>query len=388
LIPSFASFLENKPLYYDKIDTRRIIEAYEVLKAHIRCVRAVHIVGTNGKGSTGRALAHLAFKSGLRVGHFSSPHILHFNERIWIDGVCVDEASLEIAHQRLYTILGKERSEALSYFEYTTLLAFILFEECDLVVLEAGLGGRDDATNVYPKALSLITPIGLEHQAFLGDDIGSIARVKIESINKKVIVAPQPHKEVLAVAKAIAKEKGTQIEFLEIAALPYLEAIAKIAEQKAWSDFLITNICVALKALEALELTYDIKDLKSLELFGRLYPLQKNILLDVGHNLLAAQVIEKALAKETVLIYNSLDDKDYEQILKTLQPKIKKVLIIPIQTKRALDITLLQKALEKLGIEYEMFDIEKLKEDEHYLVFGSFYVVEAFLKTSHIETIC
>ncbi|MEJ2528258.1 MAG: bifunctional folylpolyglutamate synthase/dihydrofolate synthase, partial [Sulfurovaceae bacterium] len=325
---------------------------------------------------------------GLRVGHFSSPHILHFNERIWINGVCVDEASLEIAHQRLYTILGKERSEALSYFEYTTLLAFILFEECDLVVLEAGLGGKDDATNVYPKALSLITPIGLEHQAFLGDDIGSIARAKIESINKKAILAPQPHKEVLAVTKDIAKEKGAHIEFVDAVKLPHIDALKMIAKQKIWSDFLVTNICVALKALDALGVTYDVKDLKSLELFGRLYPLQKNILLDVGHNLLAAQVIEKALTKETVLIYNSLDDKDYEQILKTLQSKIKKVLIIPIQTKRALDITLLQKALEKLGIEYEMFDIETLKEDEHYLVFGSFYVVEAFLKASHIETIC
>ncbi len=388
MIPSFTSFLEKKPLYYDEIDTQRIIEAYGVLKAHIKCVKAVHIVGTNGKGSTGRALAHLAFKSGLRVGHFSSPHILHFNERIWIDGACVDEVSLEIVHKRLYTILEKEKSEALSYFEYTTLLAFILFEECDLIVLEAGLGGKDDATNVYPKELSVITPIGLEHQAFLGDDIGSIARAKIESINKKAIVAPQIYSEVLVVAKDIAKEKGAQIEFLEIAALPYLEVIKKIAKQKTWSDFLVENISVALRALDMLEVEYDIDDLKTLELFGRLYPLQKNILLDVGHNLLAAQAIEKALAKETVLIYNSLDDKDYKQILKTLQPKIKKVLIIPIQTKRALDITLLQKALEEVGVEYEMFDVEKLKDDERYLVFGSFYVVEAFLRTSNIETIC
>ncbi len=79
-------FLEDKPLYYKEIDHERVHIAYAVLKPQIKRPRTVHVVGTNGKGSTGRMVAHLAYKSGLNVGHFSSPHILKFNERIWING--------------------------------------------------------------------------------------------------------------------------------------------------------------------------------------------------------------------------------------------------------------------------------------------------------------
>ena len=159
---SFDTFLENKPLYYKEIDHERVHIAYGRLNPHIRHPRTVHIVGTNGKGSTGRMIAHLAYKSGLSVGHFSSPHILKFNERIWLNGSDSSDTLLEEAHQRLFTILGKEMSDKLSYFEYTTLLAFVVFENCDLMVLEAGLGGEFDATNVCDKELSVITPIGLD----------------------------------------------------------------------------------------------------------------------------------------------------------------------------------------------------------------------------------
>jgi dihydrofolate synthase/folylpolyglutamate synthase len=81
------TFLENKPLYYKEIDHERVHVAFRILKPHIKQPRTIHVVGTNGKGSTGRMVAHLAYKSGLKVGHYTSPHILNFNERIWIDGV-------------------------------------------------------------------------------------------------------------------------------------------------------------------------------------------------------------------------------------------------------------------------------------------------------------
>ena len=188
---SFDTFLQNKPLYYKEIDHKRVHRAYSLLKPHIKQPRTVHIVGTNGKGSTGRMIAHLAYKSGLKVGHFSSPHILKFNERIWLNGSDSTDQVLEEAHQRLFTILGEKMSEKLSYFEYTTLLAFVVFENCDLMVLEAGLGGEFDATNVCDKALSVVTPIGIDHQAFLGESIEEIAGTKIRSIQKQVLLAPQ-----------------------------------------------------------------------------------------------------------------------------------------------------------------------------------------------------
>ena len=319
---SFDTFLQNKPLYYKEIDHKRVHRAYALLKPHIREPRTVHIVGTNGKGSTGRMIAHLAYKSGLKVGHFSSPHILKFNERIWINGNDSRDEVLEAAHQRLFSILGKELSESLSYFEYTTLLAFVVFENCDLMVLEAGLGGEFDATNVCDKALSVITPIGIDHQAFLGESIEAIAGTKIRSIQKQVLLAPQVYDEVCTIAEEIAKEKGARL-YIHNTLSQVMSELEVIAKEKSWGNYLLENASVALQALDILELSYDIDDLRTLELFGRFYPWRKNIRIDVGHNPLAAKAIEKALDQKVILIYNSLDDKDYEAVLQTLKPKVK-----------------------------------------------------------------
>ncbi|MFC2073327.1 bifunctional folylpolyglutamate synthase/dihydrofolate synthase [Campylobacterota bacterium] len=377
MIPDFNIFLDDKPLYYKEIDHERVHIAYGMLKPHIRQPRTVHIVGTNGKGSTGRMIAHLAHKSGLMVGHFSSPHILKFNERIWLNGSDSLDEVLDAAHQKLFTILGSEMSESLSYFEYTTLLAFVVFEKCDLMVLEAGLGGEFDATNVCDKALSVITPIGIDHQAFLGESIEEIAGTKIRSIQNQVLLAPQVYDEVLEVAKNIADKKGAKLYFHKASSQRMTE-LEVIAKEKFWGDYLIDNASAALQALDILEISYDVNDLLSLELFGRFYRLTENIRIDVGHNPLAAKAIEKALDDKVVLIYNSLDDKDYEAVLRTLKPKVKRVEIIPIHSQRATTLSEIEKALKKVGIDYGYFE-NKIDKDEQYLVFGSFYVVEEFL---------
>ena len=380
------TFLDAKPLYYKEIDHKRVHDAYARLKPHIKHPKTVHIVGTNGKGSTGRILAHLAVNSEqvagsnetFSVGHYSSPHILKFNERIWLDGKDVSENVLEEAHQRLFGLLGKEISEALSYFEYTTLLALVVFEKCDLMVLEAGLGGEFDATNVCDKELTIVTPIGIDHQAFLGKSIEEIASTKIRSIQKQVLLAPQPYVEVVEVAKEIAKEKDAKIYRCRVGT-PAHQKLETIAKAKGWGDYLIDNATVAMQALEILGIKYDIDDLKTLELFGRFYALTENIRIDVGHNPLAARAIEQALDKQVVLIYNSLDDKEFEEVLQTLKPKVKRVEIIKIESQRAATLGKIEKALQNVGLEYRYFKNE-IKENENYLVFGSFYVVEAFLR--------
>ena len=407
-----TTFLNAKPLYYKEIDHKRVHTAYGMLKPYIKRPQTIHIVGTNGKGSTGRMIAYLAWRQGmedgrwrmedgvrdrsvrLSVGHYTSPHILKFNERIWMDGADVSDEVLEEAHQKLYAILGQEVSEALSYFEYTTLLAFVVFERCDLMVLEAGLGGEFDATNVCDKELSVIAPIGIDHQAFLGESIEEIAATKIRSIQKKALIAPQRYPEVLEVARKIASDVGATL----VVAHPkrYLHGegtheghpyrleqvpntLAELVEAKGWPNFLIENANVAMQALEMLNIPYDVNDLTELKLFGRFYPLREDIRIDVGHNPLAAGAIVKAMAPDTVLIYNSLDDKDYEEVLRTLKPKIKRVEIISIESQRATTREKIEEALERVGIPYEDFS-SRIDEREHYLVFGSFYTVEAFLK--------
>ena len=381
---SFKTFIEQKPLYYKEIDHERVHKAYALLKPYIKKPTVIHLVGTNGKGSTGRIMATLLHEKGTKVGHFSSPHILKFNERIWLEGEDSSSEVLEEGHERLYEILGQEICDGLSYFEYTTLLAFVVMEDMEVIVLEAGLGGEFDATNVVAKELSVITPIGLDHQDFLGDMIDKIATTKLNSIEDRVIIGFQNSIEVEGIALDIAKEKNAKITFLKDLVLR--EEILLLTQEMGWSLYLYENALLAVNALDILGLEYDIESLKKVKLFGRFYKLMPNVRIDVGHNLLAVEAIVEELKtqkEKIVLIYNSLDDKDYHEILKTFRPFIKRVEILPIETQRAVDINLLHKSLEELTISYTNFQI--IKEKNNYLVFGSFYVVESFIKRTALD---
>lgn len=381
----FWGFISEKPLYYKEIDHKRVHQAYAVLKPQIRQPLTLHVVGTNGKGSTGRIMASLLHFSGTKVGHFSSPHILKFNERIWIEGNDIEDNALERVHEKLYTILGEEMSNALSYFEYTTLLALVAMEDVDVIILEAGLGGEFDATNVCSKALSVITPIGLDHQDFLGNTIREIAQSKMNSIQDKFVLSIQVNDEVYDVAEEIVKEKGAVCydvaKWKEASSLYGL--LKEQTEQLNWSEYLFENTLCAVYALEILNLTYAIKDIQKIQLFGRYYQFSENVRLDVGHNLLAAKAIVEALKKEKqkpILVYNTLDDKDYFSILKLFKPYIEHVEIIALETARALERKRLELVLEKLNISHKNFN--QIASSKDYLVFGSFYVVEAFLNTN------
>ena len=408
-IPKLPAFLATKPLYYKAIDHERIYHAYARLKPHIRRPQTIHVVGTNGKGSTGRIIAFLAWQgkleirneklemrgddnhnsqlstlnSQLTVGHYTSPHILKFNERIWLNGADASDEVLERAHERLYGILGEAMSEGLSYFEYTTLLAFVVFEHCDVMVLEAGLGGEYDATNVCAKELSVFTPIGIDHQAFLGEDIREISATKLRSMQPggQALIAPQPYPETIEVAKAIAKERNTTLHF----AKTLNSQLSTLNFPPGWPPFLIENAQVAMQALDLLHIPYDPKSLESLELFGRFYPLLPNLRIDVGHNPLAARALVGVMEPDTVLIYNSLDDKDYKTVLQILKSKLKRIEIIPIDSQRAATREAIEKAVEETGLPYRYFD-GTIDSEEHYLVFGSFYVVEAVLRTLGVNS--
>ncbi len=379
----FWKFIEQKPLYYKEIDHTRVHKAYALLKPHLQQPLTIHIVGTNGKGSTGRIMASILHTSGHKVGHFSSPHILKFNERLWINGEDIADDTLDLAHKKLYAILGEEVSNALSYFEYTTLLAFVAMEDLEVMVLEAGLGGEFDATNVCTKALSVITPIGLDHQDFLGESIEEIATTKINSIEKEFVLALQNYEEVYDVAEKVAKAKEAKVyavkNFKALFPKEY-ETVKQITQKLAWSEYLFENTLLALYALKRVQLNYNLQELAKVNLFGRFERILPNVIVDVGHNLLGANAIIKALKKENkkpILVYNTLEDKDYVSILKAFKPYIQSVEIIAIKTGRALEQNLLENALKDLNIEYQAFkNIDKHKE---YLVFGSFYVVEAFL---------
>ncbi len=371
--------LKSKPLYYKEFDPQRIIEAYNVLKPHIKQPKRVQLIGTNGKGSTGRVIAYLAARASLNVGHYTSPHIYNFKERFWHNGKFATTKELEAAHQKLFIILGRETSLSLSYFEYLTLLTFVVFEDCDLQVIEAGLGGEFDATSVVNYTLTVVTPIGFDHSDFLGDSLEDIARTKLKAIANKALIAKQNSESVNTIAKQIATEKGSALYFYKDLLPKNSEQITAIAKEKGWADYLVENILNATFALDILSIDYNLKDLKSLKLFGRFYKLLPHVTIDVGHNPLAATVIVRELKKKVILIFNILDDKDLSKSLEILKPKIEAVEIIKIDTQRATDLKKIELLLENMGLQYKYFN-GKLDENRDYLVFGSFYVVEAFLR--------
>ena len=134
---TFKTYLDSKTQNYDKIDKDLIFKLWRDIKEEFTLPSIIHIVGTNGKGSSGRFLALLLSKSSLNVGHYTSPHIEKFNERIWIDGHNATDQQIEIAHKELQNINHTDIN-SLSYFEYTTLLGMKVMSKCDFAVVEAG----------------------------------------------------------------------------------------------------------------------------------------------------------------------------------------------------------------------------------------------------------
>lgn len=373
-------FLEQKPLYYSEIDYTRMPRAYASIKEKLVIPKVIHIVGTNGKGTTGRFIANALLALGKNIGHYTSPHIHEFNERIWINGKNADTQLLESAHTRLQELLSEEFKNTLSYFEYTTLLAMIVYEGCDYVVLEAGLGGEHDATNVFEKVLSVITPIGIDHVDFLGDTIEEIAATKMRSVSSKAVLARQNFAEVLDVAKALEKERSVKfIDYRTCLSEREFRLADKISEQTDLPHYLKENLLVAMAALVELGLNVKKNLFDSQRLEGRMEKVDKNVWIDVGHNSLAAEAIAGCFAeKSVVLVYNSYKDKDYLSILALLAPIVKRVEIIAVEDTRIAAKEDLCSAIYKNKLEYSEFI--GIKEDEDYLVFGSFSVAQAFKK--------
>ena len=369
-------FLDAKPLYYDEIDYSRMPRVYEKIKKHLWLPKIIHLIGTNGKGTTGRFLASSLHSIGFKTGHYTSPHILNFNERIWLDGKEVNEAILNNAHAELLNLLSEEDADSLSYFEYTTLLSMIVYKDCDYVVLEAGLGGEHDATAVFEKELTLVTPIDFDHEAFLGNTLKEIATTKLNAVEKNAIIGSQKFDEVYQIANDLDAEVYRVDEFIDTSDIIKINAVS---EELSLPHYLQENLKLAVSALNFLGMNYQKSDFSNGRLFGRLSRLNDNIYLDVGHNTLAASTILNSLSgKKYILVYNSYRDKNYREILRILKPIVERVEILPVCDGRIELEEKLHAALNELKIGYSSF--KEIKDDKFYLVFGSFSVAEAFLK--------
>ena len=306
---------------------------------------ARHVVtvgGTNGKGSTVAFVEAIARAQGLRVGAYTSPHLLRFNERVRIDGVDVEDAAL---------VTGFEAVEAaragipLTYFEYATLCALWLFQraELDLVVLEVGMGGRLDAVNLIDADAAIITTVGLDHQAWLGDDVEAIGYEKagIARASRPLVLGDiDPPASVLRHAYAIGapawrfgsdffadpmdaahwrwREVGYSIEL----PLPMGGQAAPVQ---------LRNAACAIAALRSLRLRLEQGALEhgvaQARVAGRLQRLHRDgveVWVDVAHNPQAAQALADWLRgqprRHTRAVFSALSDKDAAGVVAALAP--------------------------------------------------------------------
>ncbi|WP_415859007.1 Mur ligase family protein [Campylobacter molothri] len=378
-----SDFLAKKNLCYDRIDRFLMFRMYEKYKNQLLAKPIIQIIGTNGKGSTGRFLAQLLENIGYNVGHYTSPHIFDFKERFYKNKGIVCKEELEQTHEKLEKIF-KEELNKLSYFEYATFLAAMLFRKCDYVIFEAGLGGEYDATSVFEKKMSIFTKIGFDHMQILGDSLEKIARTKLKVMSEKTLISSEQEEIVLKIAKKIANLKKVELIFSSKFEGKYKSLIQNYIQKYNLPLYLKHNLILALNAFEILASKEKIEPalakLEKLSLKGRLEQLEPNLYIDVGHNVMAATALrDQFMGEKLILVYNSYQDKDVFKILKTLKPIIDTIKIYKyISIERKLMNDEIYNIANILGIKCEEFNF--LEKQKKTLVFGSFALVENFLK--------
>lgn len=337
-------------------------------------VPVLMVSGTNGKGSTTALLDALLRAHGKRVGCYTSPHILRFNERIRIHGVEVADDELLRALAAVDAVRG---DISLTYFEYTTLAALVLFGQArlDAWVLEVGLGGRLDAVNIIDADVAVLTSVGLDHQEWLGDTRESIGREKagIFRVGRPAVVGdPTPPASVLAMIDALGADgvlagrdyryaggagghwswqgRDAHCRPLSFAALP----VPSLA---------LANAATALQAFVLLPVVVDpdavCQALASVQLPGRNQRIDvpgRAIVIDVGHNADALRFLTSELPRHGLgmrfhIVLGMLGDKDIEAAVCVLEPLAASWHIAPLPSPRTASVERLAQALAAAGID-------------------------------------
>lgn len=313
-----------------------------------RSFDSIHVVGTNGKSSTTRMIAAILGWQGLLTGAYLSPHLISFGERIRVADQDLEPAAFAAAVQRAARAaelvehsLGAE--DRVTQFELLTAAAYseLARREVDVAVIEAGLGGRYDATNVIPSKVQVLTSVGLEHTRWLGPTITAIAAEKLDVVQpgSALILGDGLHPEARAVAEAVAAERGARL--IDASADPRVALGAPGAFQRR-------NFALARVAAEAylgeLDETAVAAAAASVRIPGRLQIVDEDplVLLDGAHNPEGMAALAESLPevvgerRPVVAVVSILDDKDAASMLTTLLPECDALVFTSSQNPRAL----------------------------------------------------
>ncbi len=343
----------------------------------------ITVAGTNGKGSTVAFIDSIYNETKYKVGRSTSPHLLEYNERFAIDG---QEVTDELIIKAFELIETKRQDVTLTYFEFSTLAALIMFAEAsvDLAILEVGLGGRLDSVNVVDSDVSVITNIAIDHTDYLGDTREAIGREKagVMRTSKPCICGDQdPPKSLLSYAKEINTP-------LTLVSESYKNAIGlEGAHQKL-------NAAVAVKAIESLTNQFPvshnmiIEGVKKTRIAARFEKIiigDKTVILDVAHNPAAVKTLVETLSEnpvKTVAIFSALVDKNIADMIELASGSIKHWFLVPIKAERSIELKALKDKFgnsESTTICLNMSDAIKqsleLEGIDRVVIFGSFYTI-------------
>ena len=311
--------------------------------------KAIHVAGTNGKGAVCAMLDAALRASGLRVGRYTSPHLVKLNERFFLDGAPIGDDALSAAAEKV----AKIAPDDLTFFEALTAVAFLVYAEAkvDYAVLETGLGGRLDATNVCVPELCVITRIGLDHCDWLGDTVEKIASEKAGIIKPHVpVVLGENLPEVRAVVEARAKEVGAPFFYA-----PDVASAADVPRDFSLAGtFNRENAVTALAALKVLG-KGDASGFANVVWPGRFQRVE-NFIIDGAHNPPAAHALAEALrelhlSEPLALIAGFCGDKDVGEVLSILAPFVKKGYAVRTNNPRSLSAEETAEKMRAAGID-------------------------------------
>lgn len=351
-------------------------------------LRFIHVAGTNGKGSTCAMLESIYRAAGLRVGLFTSPHLVSFRERIQANRQLIPESDLVRLVEELRAA-NKENDTTL--FEFATVMALKFFAEqkCDLVIWETGLGGRLDATNIITPLASVITNIAFDHQQWLGNTLEKIAAEKAGIIKPGIpVVTATDEPSALAVIEQIAREKN--------APLKIVDRFAGALAPPLLGEHQKLNAALALATVEVLQKQIPVTKEKIREGLakanwpGRLQLIEKpdgrKFLLDGAHNVDGVKALRKFLvsfsAKNPALVLGILQDKNWREICEVLAPLARKIFLVPVCSERTASPDKLAEVCRAINPAAEIFAeksladaLEKTVGEKFIVVTGSLYLV-------------
>lgn len=369
--------------------------------------KVVLIAGTNGKGTTARTLEQLLLVQGYRVGVYSSPHLLRFNERLRLNGQDVADNAWVEAFQLVEQL---RQDIPLTYFEFTTLVAFAILraEQPDFCLIEVGLGGRLDATNIVEPDISVVTTVDLDHQAFLGPDRETIGREKAGVFRPaKIAVCGdlQPPQSIAAVAESTGAkllQLNRDYHYQQTADSWQWQGLRQQRHQLPLPQVPMQNVATSLTVLEQLEVLPDSEllqqEISRLCLPGRMQWLRQQpaVLLDVAHNpqsaaYLAAQLQRlKPGYRRVYALVGMLKDKDLTQALLPLTTCVDEWHLVSLPGVRGAASELLAAALQGVapaarGVQHpELAEayrqvLATAAQQDLVVVFGSFVTVAGIL---------